>query len=216
MEKREDHSPPRRCAVRFNQSKVSPCVRWRVHDRDGFIVLQLIARSTNVRQVLALRRLDQRLTSRIDASVDWHIGIIEPKRDQISAHDPIDDYARLHQIRQQRTYFTLEFLMIKPPVSLPILRESSTSRSFRAGRTARGHRSPKVHTAAARFRVSVRRRAARVARWTMSGSVPPPPRTVVRRAVWPHALRLSGWANLPELRVSVGALLCRSTAADRS
>src|SRR5205807_3006103 len=51
-----------------------------------------------------------------------------------------------------------------PPVSLPILRESSASRSFRAGGTARAHRPPKVHTAAARFPVSVRRRAARVAR----------------------------------------------------
>src|SRR5258705_9889537 len=51
-----------------------------------------------------------------------------------------------------------------PPVSLPILRESSASRSLPAGRTARAHRSPKVHTAAARFRVSVRRRAARVER----------------------------------------------------
>src|SRR5439155_16585064 len=51
-----------------------------------------------------------------------------------------------------------------PPISLPILRENSASRSFRAGRTARAHRLPKVHTAAARFRVSVRRRAAPVAR----------------------------------------------------
>src|SRR5256885_1589982 len=96
---------------------MSPPVRWRVYDRDSFIVLQLIARSTNVRQVLALRRIDQRLTSRIDVSVDRQIGVIEPDRDQISAHDPVDDCARLHQIWQERAHFTLEFLTTKRPRS---------------------------------------------------------------------------------------------------
>src|SRR5262249_23350536 len=92
---------------------MSPRVPPRVHDRAGFIVLQLIARSTNVLQVLALRGLDQRLASRIDVSVDRHIAVIEPERDQISPHDPVDDCARLHQFRQQRAHFTLEFLMTK-------------------------------------------------------------------------------------------------------
>src|SRR5437762_3655202 len=89
---------------------MSPRVRWRVYDRDGFIVLQLIARSTNVRQVLALRRIDQRLTSRIDVSVDRHIGVIEPERDQISPHDPVDDCARLYQIWNARTNIGVEII----------------------------------------------------------------------------------------------------------
>src|SRR5207245_11184048 len=113
MEKREDHSPPRRCAVRFNQSKVSPCVRWRVPDREDFIVLQLIARSTNVRQVLALRRLNQRLTSRIDVSIDWHIGVYEPDRDQTSPHDTVDDCARLHQFNELRPDLSFKLFMGK-------------------------------------------------------------------------------------------------------
>ncbi len=92
---------------------MSPRVRWRVHDRDGFIVLQLIARSTNVRQVLALRRIDQRVASRIDVSVDRHIGVIEPDRKQISAHDPVDDCARLHQFNELRPDLSLKLFMGK-------------------------------------------------------------------------------------------------------
>src|SRR6266478_9252407 len=89
---------------------MSPRVRWRVYDRDGFIVLQLIARSTNVWQVPALRRIDQRLASRIDVSVDWQIGVIEPDRDQISARDPVDDRARLHQNWNARTNVDVEII----------------------------------------------------------------------------------------------------------
>src|SRR5437773_2490467 len=118
---------------------MSPRVAWRVHDGDGFIALQLIARSTNVWQVLALRRIDQRLASRIDVRVDRHIGIIESDRDQISAHDPVDDCARLHQIWQQRAHFTLEFLTTKCPHSHWML--SACSRFIRVGRLLAIYRS---------------------------------------------------------------------------
>ena len=76
-------------------------------------MLQLIASSTNSRQILALRRIDQRLTGRIDVSVDWHIGVIEPERDQISAHDPVDDCARLHQFNELRPDISLKLFMGK-------------------------------------------------------------------------------------------------------
>src|SRR4029077_5293034 len=94
-----------------NQSKVSPRVCWRVHDRDGFIVLQLIARSTNVRQVLARRRIKQRVASRIDVRVDRHIDVIEPDREQISAHDPVYDCARLHQFVELRPDLSLKLFV---------------------------------------------------------------------------------------------------------
>src|SRR5262249_46424152 len=94
---------------------MSPRVRRRVYDRDGFIVLQLIARSTNVRQVLALRRIDQRLASRIDVSVDWHIGVIEPEREQISPYDPVDNCARLHQLVELRPDVSVKLFMGNGP-----------------------------------------------------------------------------------------------------
>ena len=92
---------------------MSPRVRRRVHDRNGFIVLQLIARSTNVRQVLARRRIDQRVANRIDVSVDRHIGVIEPDREQLSAHDPVDDRARLHQFNELRPDLSFKLFMGK-------------------------------------------------------------------------------------------------------
>src|SRR5437762_10439564 len=95
---------------------MSPRVRWRVHDRYGLIMLQLIARSTNVRQVLARRRIDQRVASRIDVRVDRHIGVIEPDREQLSAHDPVDDYARPHQ-----------FVALRPPISLELLTRNGSA-----------------------------------------------------------------------------------------
>src|SRR4051794_27889325 len=89
---------------------MSPRVGWRVHDRDGVIVLQLIARSTNRWQVLALRRLDQRLASRINVRVDRQFRVIEPDRNQISTRDPIDNYARLDQFNELRPDLSLKLL----------------------------------------------------------------------------------------------------------
>src|SRR4029450_11563587 len=90
---------------------MSPRVRWRVYDRAGFIVLQLIARSTNLRQVLALRWVDQRVASRIDVRVDWDIGVIDPDRGPVPPHRPVDDCARLHQFNELRPDLSLKLFM---------------------------------------------------------------------------------------------------------